>query len=114
MSLCEVAFYLDYQLDESYTPMCLSVRSGNTFHDLVEIETVDVNEPHGWVKVPLFGLDDQGQKQTLRTFFIQICIVSMHQNGKDTHVRQVKIYGPRQKSSSALRGLQTVQFYDVR
>ncbi|CAM9819070.1 unnamed protein product, partial [Heterosigma akashiwo] len=41
----------------------------------------------------------------LNTFLIQVCIISMHQNGRDTHIRQVKIFGPRrypQKSSSSV------------
>lgn len=36
-------------------------------------------------------------KQTpLRTFFLQVAIIAMHQNGRDTHIRQVKIYAPRE------------------
>lgn len=33
-----VAIYTDYKSDESYTPSCLSLRVGNHFHDLREIE----------------------------------------------------------------------------
>jgi anaphase-promoting complex subunit 10 len=32
----------------------------------------------------------------LRTFFLQIVILAMHQNGRDTHIRQVKIFAPRE------------------
>mmetsp|Transcript_61248 Transcript_61248/g.181133 ORF Transcript_61248/g.181133 Transcript_61248/m.181133 type:complete len:238 (-) Transcript_61248:10-723(-) len=53
-AVCEVAFYLDYNLDESYTPKRLSIRSGMTFHDLEEIQTADLNEPVGWCSVPLY------------------------------------------------------------
>ena len=99
MSLCEVAFYLDYQLDESYTPKRFSVRAGSTFHDLVEVSTCDLNEPQGWVSIPLSATHgakgDEGAKP-LRAFFLQICVASMHQNGRDTHIRQVKVFGPRQ------------------
>ena len=38
---------------------------------------------------------ESSQNSPVRTHFIQIYIVSMHQNGRDTHVRQVKIFGPR-------------------
>jgi anaphase-promoting complex subunit 10 len=57
---------LDYQLDESYTPKRLSVRAGSTFHDLLEVQVVDLAEPQGWVTVPLFAVDDKGKKSTLR------------------------------------------------
>ena len=92
MSISEMAFYLDYGLDESYTPKKMSVRAGTTFHDLVEIRVVDLHEPAGWVRVPLPPKTDT---EVLRAFFLQVCVVSMHQNGRDTHVRQARIYGPR-------------------
>lgn len=89
----EIAFYLDYGLDESYTPKNMSIRAGTTFHDLVEVRVVDLHEPTGWVTVPLPPRTNAGP--LLRTFFLQVCVASMHQNGRDTHVRQVKIFGPR-------------------
>lgn len=104
MSICEVAFYLDYQLDESYTPKNLSIRAGSTFHDLTEVQVVELSEPQGWVSVPLFGIDETGDKTTLRAFFLQICVVSMHQNGRDTHIRQVKVFGPRHNASHSHTG----------
>ena len=91
MSISEMAFYLDYGLDESYTPKKMSIRAGTTFHDLVEVEVVDLHEPTGWVTVAL----SHGDGKALRAFFLQVCVVSMHQNGRDTHVRQAKIFGPR-------------------
>ncbi|CAN0404994.1 unnamed protein product, partial [Scytosiphon promiscuus] len=27
----------------------------------------------------------------LRAHFVQICVVAMHQNGRDTHIRQVQM-----------------------
>ena len=54
MSISEMAFYLDYGLDESYTPKKMSIRAGTTFHDLVEVEVVDLHEPTGWVTVALW------------------------------------------------------------
>ncbi len=38
----------------------------------------------------------------LRAHFIQIAILQMHQNGRDTHIRQIKVYGPREGPSRAL------------
>lgn len=31
----------------------------------------------------------------VNTFMLQIAVISNHLNGRDTHVRQIKIYGPR-------------------
>ena len=113
--ICEVAFYLDYSLDESYTPKRIGIKSGVTFHDLEEVKVIEMNEPVGWISVPLYaeedplddvdgdglendnggglgGDDDEKEREKekerrrkpLRTHFIQICILSMAQNGRDT------------------------------
>jgi anaphase-promoting complex subunit 10 len=87
-----VAVHLDYKLDESYTPKTISIKSGTTFHDLKEIWSIELDEPSGWIECPL---KRQIGGSFIRTFFLQICFNSMHQNGRDTHVRQVKVYGPR-------------------
>ena len=114
---------MDFNLDESYTPKRLKVRVGTTFHNLEEVRTIDVREPCGWCTIPLWRkwgedvldniLDPEGEgaedeivdgrrtkvplwkRKPMRTHLVQICILSMHQNGRDTHVRQVKIFGPR-------------------
>lgn len=49
----ELAIFLDYKLDESYTPSKLSIRAGTSVHDLKEIKSVDLTEPVGWVQIPL-------------------------------------------------------------
>lgn len=53
MTLKEVALYLDYKLDESYTPKKISIRCGSTVHDLKEIHAQSIAEPNGWVTIPL-------------------------------------------------------------
>mmetsp|Transcript_13030 Transcript_13030/g.22952 ORF Transcript_13030/g.22952 Transcript_13030/m.22952 type:complete len:123 (-) Transcript_13030:193-561(-) len=77
----------------SFTRRC---PSWSMFHDLVEIQVVELHEPLGWVTIPLFAIDDKtGDQAMLRAHFLQICVVSMHQNGRDTHIRQCKVFGPR-------------------
>ena len=34
MGLQQVAVYVDFKVDESYTPNKISIRAGNSFHDL--------------------------------------------------------------------------------
>ncbi|CAM9997138.1 unnamed protein product, partial [Sphacelaria rigidula] len=116
MTVVEVAFYLDFNLDEAslpprgslYTPKKISVRAGSSFHDLVEVMMKELHVPVGWVRVPLSSPGGGGaavaatadaaggtEGPALRAHFVQICVVAMHQNGRDTHIRQVKIFGPR-------------------
>lgn len=88
-----IALYVDFKLDESYTPSKISVRAGDGFHNLKEIKTVELVKPTGWVYISLSGNDPR--ETFVNTFMLQIAILSNHLNGRDTHVRQIKVYGPR-------------------
>lgn len=71
-----------------------SVRHGHA-------QVKELHEPGGWVRVPLFAPGGTGaaviaadaaggaEGPVLRAHFLQICVVAMHQNGRDTHIRQV-------------------------
>ncbi|KAK9674362.1 hypothetical protein RND81_12G227900 [Saponaria officinalis] len=88
-----IALYVDYKLDESYTPSKISVRAGNGFHNLKEIKAVELLKPTGWMYIYLSGNDPR--EFFVNTFMLQIAVLSNHLNGRDTHVRQIKVYGPR-------------------
>ncbi|KAG4096389.1 anaphase promoting complex subunit 10 [Neocallimastix lanati (nom. inval.)] len=91
MNISHIALLLDYKQDESYTPNKISLRAGTSFQDLQELQLFDLEEPQGWLYIKLYD-----NNKPLRTHLIQIAIISNHQNGKDTHVRQVKIYTERE------------------
>ena len=136
VAISHVCLYLDYNLDESYTPRRLTVQVGMTNHDLVPAilpptTLVEFQEPVGWCIVPLRAtpdpLEDDSEdedsdeededdeedpeherhkhrnKRVVKAHLVQISILSQHQNGRDTHVRQVQLYGPRTNSAAALR-----------
>ncbi|XP_039799715.1 anaphase-promoting complex subunit 10-like isoform X2 [Panicum virgatum] len=88
-----VVLYVDFKLDESYTPSKISIRAGDGFHNLKEVKTVELAKPVGWVHISLSGADPR--ETFIHTFMLQIAILSNHLNGRDTHIRQIKIYGPR-------------------
>ncbi|XP_075716501.1 anaphase-promoting complex subunit 10 isoform X1 [Rhinoderma darwinii] len=113
-----LCIYADYKSDESYTPSKISVRVGNNFHNLQEIRTarcvcalftwgrdgtkmhygkkqLELVEPSGWIHVPLTDV----HKRPIRTFMIQIAVLANHQNGRDTHMRQIKVFTPVEESS---------------
>lgn len=112
-AVSHVCLYLDYNLDESYTPKRIEIQAGMTIQDLrPAVIPVDLNEPVGWCIVPLTAPtdplllqeeeeddvpenEDNESLNPVRAHLIQISILSMHQNGRDTHVRQVQLYGPR-------------------
>lgn len=88
-----IALFLNYKMDESYTPSKVSIRAGDGFHNLKEIKTVELDKPVGWVIISLSGTDPR--ETFIHTFMLQIAVLSNHLNGRDTHVRQIKVFGPR-------------------
>lgn len=141
VAISHVCLYLDYNLDESYTPKHLSIQVGMTTHDLAPAiyppnTIVELNEPVGWCIIPLTAPPDpldveeeeepaddpalpgarpprsSSHQRLVRTHLIQISIISMHQNGRDTHVRQVQLYGPRTAGTlDAPGGMVEVQYH---
>jgi anaphase-promoting complex subunit 10 len=102
----QIAMYLDFKSDESYTPNKISIKGGLNLQDLKEISLVELKEPQEWFIFPLKAkLTDGGEKYSQKnknhrpyvyTMNIQIVILQNHHMGKDTHIRQIKIYGPRE------------------
>uniref|UniRef100_A0A6P3ZEY1 Anaphase-promoting complex subunit 10 n=1 Tax=Ziziphus jujuba TaxID=326968 RepID=A0A6P3ZEY1_ZIZJJ len=88
-----VVLYVDFKLDESYTPCKISIRAGDGFHNLKEIKVVELDKQTGWVSISLSGNDPR--ETFVNTFMLQIAVLSNHINGRDTHVRQIKVYGPQ-------------------
>jgi len=84
--------YVDLTHDESYTPQKIQLRAGSSFHDLQDVgETIELKDPRGWQVFPLVFPSNK----PVRVHLFQIMIIANHQNGRDTHIRQVKIYSPR-------------------
>lgn len=46
-----ISIYVDYMLDESYTPSKIVISAGTGFFDLTEVKTVDLQQPRGWQSV---------------------------------------------------------------
>lgn len=63
-----VCIYVDFEQDESYTPKRFSVRAGYCFNSLTEVQVVSVEQPTGWVDIPLHAVNVSGIKMPLKTF----------------------------------------------
>lgn len=96
----KVALQTNYSMDESYTPHRIAVRVGTRKSDIRVVRTEEVQEPQGWIVIPLFEEDTGVPYVSGR--ILQIVIISNHQNGRDTHVRQMKVFGPREDVLSTL------------
>lgn len=80
-----------------------SDNSGTSLHDLLEFGEWHGEEPKGWVVVDLDGVGIGG-KAELRAWILQIRVLENHQNGKDTHVRGVQIFGRDEEESRQIYG----------
>ena len=90
--------YLDFALDESYTPTRMVFLAGMGAYDLVEFGEWTGEGPRGWVEVGLDGVGGggggggSGREEGLKCMVVQVRVCENHQNGKDTHVRGVQIF----------------------
>ena len=85
-----VCIFVDYKSDESYTPSKIAIKAGNSLDSLKQIDIIELDEPSGWLVVPVGG----NAGKPLKTFMIQIAVLMNHQNGRDTHLRQIKLHAP--------------------
>ncbi|MCJ1314909.1 anaphase promoting complex subunit doc1 [Xylographa vitiligo] len=106
VAIVKLRVYLDFELDESYTPTKMSFAAGMGEYDLVEFGEWKGEQPKGWVEVGLEGcgggeLEGEG---VLRCMCLQVRVLENHQNGKDTHLRGVQIFS-REERVRAPRGM---------
>ena len=108
MRVQEVAIYLDFKLDESYTPMDISIWVGTSYADLHRIAVRKLNEPTGWVTVTLAS---EGMP-FVRANVLRLSVEANHQCGRDCHIRQMRLFGPRQPFTASfnLPTFSTVDF----
>jgi anaphase-promoting complex subunit 10 len=94
--------YLDFDLDESYTPTLIRFAAGTGYHDLQEFSAMRFEQPRGWIDVDWEGVgdgggdaggDDEGDgAPPLRCMLVQVRVCENHQNGKDTHLRGLQLF----------------------
>ena len=105
MRISEIALYLDIKTDESYTPETISVKGGAHIQNMREITQVQLDNPMNWIVIPLKTAIENGKYQKfVYTSNIQISILQMFHSGKDTHIRQVKIFEFSDDSSKEMIG----------
>ena len=105
MKVSEICMYLDFKTDESYTPSKIAIRVQNSFEKLQEVQVIEFDEPIGWYSFKLgnFNFENANMNRGnhfIKTMFVQIAIVQNQHSGRDTHVRQIKIFAPREEDSS--------------
>jgi anaphase-promoting complex subunit 10 len=78
-----LSIFLAIQQDETYTPVELVIYVGNDPTSLTEMRTEEPPHLHGWNEIEL----------SISTIFLKIAITKNHQGGRDSRIRQVKLFG---------------------
>jgi anaphase-promoting complex subunit 10 len=94
VAIREIRFFVDYEQDESYTPTRIVFRSGTSENNLMQFALMELDRPKGWQKVPFDHVGGGPDGHTLYSWVLQMTISDNHQNGKDTHLRGIKIFAP--------------------
>ena len=92
VTIRRIRFYVDYNEDESYTPTRIRILAGTGWHDLIPLTEMFLERPEGWQDVPLAGAGAGPDENSLACWIFQLVILENHQNGKDTHIRGLKVY----------------------
>jgi len=87
-----IRFYVDYTQDESYTPTNIVFYAGTGQHDLLQFAEMPLTNPVGWQDVPIADCGGGHDGNSLSCWVVQMLVKENHQNGKDTHIRGIKIY----------------------
>lgn len=84
------------------------MRAGTHPYDLVEVRYREFVEPQGWYHFMLSGTSDMEPEEMqaarassasaplrpIELFVLQVNILGNHLNGKDSHIRCMKVFGP--------------------
>eukprot|EP01084_Bolivina_argentea_P299859 516924_1 len=96
--ISSIGIYIDYKLDESYTPQNIIIKASSSSLHNYENNIVCkkiLHEPNGWIILKLNKHKRQNKfDKYCKTNKIIMEIQSSHQSGRDTHIRQIKIYAP--------------------
>ncbi|KAG2198614.1 hypothetical protein INT47_001061 [Mucor saturninus] len=86
----QVSLFLDFFQDESYTPRTICIRCGTSRRDLLDLMTIECEQDFvGWLNADVMSKNDG---EPFRLWFLQIAILNTHSNGRDTHIRQIKVF----------------------
>jgi anaphase-promoting complex subunit 10 len=89
MPFTRISFYVNGEEDESYAPHHMSIRAGNSLNALLEVKRLKLEMHKGWIHV---DLGEGAENTPIQACIVQLVILKNFDRGRDTHLRQVKIY----------------------
>ncbi|KDQ59208.1 hypothetical protein JAAARDRAFT_68724 [Jaapia argillacea MUCL 33604] len=96
IAIQKVSLHLSFPLDDSYTPSTVAIRAGTGPSDLQDIRIATLDKPDGWITFDVASEpNEEGDGfKPVHAYVLQVIIAANHMNGKDTHVRGLRILGP--------------------
>lgn len=96
VAIQKLSIHLSFQLDDSYTPATIAIRAGTGSNDFQDIRAMSLDKPDGWLTFDISSEpnDDGEGFKPVYAYVIQVLILGNHMNGKDTHVRGLRVLGP--------------------
>lgn len=96
---------MSFPEDDSYTPQKFTLKSSTGLkHDLVDIKHItlpDAANPRGWIRIPLHDASKRGAQRYLRTSYLQLTVTYMYNNGRDLHMRALRVLAPDEEAAPA-------------
>jgi anaphase-promoting complex subunit 10 len=108
-----IRFYVDFQQDESYTPTHIIFRAGTGPHDLLQFAEMALANPSGWQDVPLVRCGGGVDGNSLCCWIVQMHIRENHQNGKDTHIRGIRMFALDEGVDGPVNGVVAEMMEDI-
>jgi anaphase-promoting complex subunit 10 len=81
--LSRLSVFLAVNKDDTYTPVELVIYIGNDPTALAEFKTAEPSRLQGWVDIDL----------NVSTIFLKIAVTKNHQGGRDSRIRQIRLFG---------------------
>ena len=87
--ITKISLYISIKNDETYTPSEIKTFIGSSPDCLVEYSSEEISSMKGWTDINL----------DVSTIFLKIEICKNHQGGRDSRIRQIKLWGAPQNLS---------------
>ncbi|CCK71816.1 anaphase promoting complex subunit DOC1 KNAG_0I00250 [Huiozyma naganishii CBS 8797] len=105
MDIALIAIYLSLLTDESYTPKVVKVYAGDSPSDATLYKIIEVEKLNGWLALTFE--DNRPADSLLKCRFLRFTFPVNHENGKDTHLRGIRVFSRSGGGRGAPRGLIT-------
>ncbi|KAK4683908.1 anaphase-promoting complex subunit 10, partial [Tremellales sp. Uapishka_1] len=96
--ISSISLQTSHPRDDSYTPSKIAIKAGTGLHDLQEVRSMEFEKPNGWIPISLRPMEVSETEAEIDgppipCHHLRLLIIANHLNGKDTHVRGLKVFG---------------------